>query len=222
MPLKLVTGPANAAKAGEVLGGLRARLDDEPILVVPTVGDVEHAQRELAERGAVFGARVLRFDWLFGEIAARAGLRRAGGLRLPARADRGGGGAARRTSTCSRSPPPSRASCAPPRASWPSSGRARRGPAARFTRALRDWAGDGPRRAYADEVAAVYRGYRDGLEAAGLVDEELFAWRGARRAAAEERRRRWGGTPVFVYGFDDFDGLQLDALETSPRAATPT
>ena len=73
MPLKLVTGPANAAKAGEVLGGLRARLDDEPILVVPTFGDVEHAQRELAERGAVFGARVMRFDWLFGEIAARAG-----------------------------------------------------------------------------------------------------------------------------------------------------
>ena len=62
MPLTLVTGPANAAKAGEVLGGLRARLDDEPILVVPAFQDVEHAQRELAERGAVFGARVLRFE----------------------------------------------------------------------------------------------------------------------------------------------------------------
>src|ERR671916_288724 len=73
VPVKLVTGPANAPKAGEVLGGLRARLEDEPILVVPTVGDVEHAQRELAERGAVFGARVLRFDWLFQEIARRAG-----------------------------------------------------------------------------------------------------------------------------------------------------
>ena len=73
MPLKLVTGPANAAKAGEVLGGLRARLDDDPILVVPTFADVEHAQRELAERGAIFGARVLRFEWLFQEIGARAG-----------------------------------------------------------------------------------------------------------------------------------------------------
>ena len=76
MPLKLVTGPANAAKAGEVLGGLRARLDEDPVLVVPTFADVEHAQRELAERGAIFGARVMRFEWLFGEIAARAGLRR--------------------------------------------------------------------------------------------------------------------------------------------------
>jgi hypothetical protein len=73
VPLKLVTGPANAAKAGEVLGGLRARLDDDPILVVPTVADVEHAQRELAERGAVFGAQVMKFDWLFWEIAERAG-----------------------------------------------------------------------------------------------------------------------------------------------------
>jgi hypothetical protein len=71
--LTLVIGPANAAKAGAVLGGLRSRLDDEPILVVPAFGDVEHAQRELAERGAVFGARVLRFRWLFEEIASRAG-----------------------------------------------------------------------------------------------------------------------------------------------------
>ena len=73
MPLELVTGPANAAKAGEVLGGLRARLDEDPVLVVPTFADVEHAQRELAERGAVFGARVMRFGWLFREIAGRAG-----------------------------------------------------------------------------------------------------------------------------------------------------
>ena len=29
--------------------------------------------RELADRGAIFGARVMKFDWLFWEIAARAG-----------------------------------------------------------------------------------------------------------------------------------------------------
>ena len=33
MPLTLVTGPANAAKAGEVLGGLRARVDDERLRI---------------------------------------------------------------------------------------------------------------------------------------------------------------------------------------------
>ena len=48
MSLTLVTGPANSAKAGEVLGGLRDRLVEEPILVVPAFQDIEHAQRELA------------------------------------------------------------------------------------------------------------------------------------------------------------------------------
>ncbi len=94
MPFALVTGPANAAKAGEVLGGLRARLDDDPILVVPTFADVEHAQRELADRGAIFGARVMRFEWLFEEIAARAGFAGRAGVGLPARADRRAGRAA--------------------------------------------------------------------------------------------------------------------------------
>ena len=86
--------------------------------------------------------------------------------------------------------------------------------AARLTRALREWAGDGPRRRYAEEIAAIYRAYRDGLE-------RRARRRGAVRVAARwtpcagERRSAWGGTPVFVYGFDDFDGLQLDALELS-------
>ena len=59
MPLTLVTGPANAAKAGEVLGGLRARLDEEPILVVPALL-AEAATKELlpsplADNGAAQG-----------------------------------------------------------------------------------------------------------------------------------------------------------------------
>ena len=31
--------------------------------------------------------------------------------------------------------------------------------------------------------------------------------------AEDEPAAAWGGTPVFVYGFDDFNGLQLEALE---------
>ena len=61
MALKLVTGPANSGKAGRLLDELRTRLDEEPILVVPTFRDVERAQRELSAAGAVFGARVVRF-----------------------------------------------------------------------------------------------------------------------------------------------------------------
>ncbi len=210
MSLTLVTGPANAAKAGEVLGGLRARLDDDPILVVPSFQDVEHAQRELDERGAVFGALVLRFDWLYREIARRAGtsdrvaseVQRQ--LLLEATVDRAGlsvlaGSAAQ--------PGFVRAAAR----FVAELGRARVDPG-RFTQALRTWAGDGPRRGYADEVASIYGGYRRALEHAGLVDPELFAWRALDALRLDPAR--WGGTPVFVYGFDDFTELELDALET--------
>src|SRR5436305_12812269 len=73
MPLKLVTGPANSGRAGEVLGAYRARLAEEPILVVPGYRDVEHSLRELAAHGAVFGAHAVRFQRLFDEIARRCG-----------------------------------------------------------------------------------------------------------------------------------------------------
>ena len=214
MPLTLVTGPANAAKAGEVLGGLRARLEDDPILVVPDFPDVEHAQRELSERGAVFGARVLRSEWLFREIAERAGVSRrpasevqreliveeavrrarlgvlAGSAAQPGfvRA------AARFVAEVRRS---SRDAALDPD---------------RFTRALRAWAGSGPRRDYAEEVAAIYRAYHDGLAAAGLADAETLAWEALDVLRVEPGR--WAGTPLFLYGFDDFDPLQLDALDT--------
>lgn len=222
MPLKLVTGPANAAKAGEVLGGLRARLDEDPILVVPTVGDVDHSQRELAERGAVFGVRVMRFAWLFRELAERAGYtgRRASDFQCELLVEE----AVRRA----------RLDVLAESAAQPGFVRAAARfvrelgtvrPAvepARLTRALRQWAGDGPRRAYAEEIAILYRGYREGLADAGLVDAGLYAW-GALDALRTADPARggpaavWRATPVFVYGFDDFDGLQLDALETLAR-----
>src|SRR5882757_10892845 len=77
MPLTLITGPANAGKAGRVLDAYRAALAREPLLVVPRFDDVARYQRELAGRGAVFGGGVLRFAWLWREIALRAGTRGA-------------------------------------------------------------------------------------------------------------------------------------------------
>jgi ATP-dependent helicase/DNAse subunit B len=210
VPLTLVTGPANSAKAGAVLGGLRDRLEDDPILVVPAFQDVEHAQRELAASGAVFGVHVLRFDRLFQAIAERAGY----GAPLVSRLQREllveeavRGARLELLAESARQPGFVRAAAAlvaelehsivDP---------------ARFTRALRQWAGEGPRRRYAEEVAAIYRGYRDRLESAGLVDEELFRWRAL--DALRNEPARWRETPLFVYGFDDFTELELDALET--------
>src|SRR3954469_23144095 len=74
MPLTLVTGPANAEKAGHVLAAYRAALDREPLLVVPTAADVEHYRRELAAAGGVFGVQDARCAWLEREMAARAGV----------------------------------------------------------------------------------------------------------------------------------------------------
>ena len=74
MPLTLITGPANAAKAGAVFERLRAALPRDPLLVVPTSADREHYQRELAASGIVFGAEVVTFERLVREIAGAAGL----------------------------------------------------------------------------------------------------------------------------------------------------
>ena len=88
MPLTLVLGPANSAKAGEVLGAFAAASDRGAILVVPTAADADHYARELAHGGAVLGS-VLTFSGLaFGDrhprrlqrppadaAAARAGAR---------------------------------------------------------------------------------------------------------------------------------------------------
>ena len=210
MPLTLVTGPANAAKAGEVLGGLRARLGDEPILVVPAFRDVEHAQRELAERGAVFGASVLRFDRLFGEVARRAGHseRVASEVQRELIVE----GAVRRAKLELLAESAAQPGFVRAAARFVAElGRSRVDPA-RLTQAVRAWAGEGPRTRYAEEVSAIYRGYRQGLEAAGLADPELFAWHAL--SALRHEPARWGTTPLFVYGFDDFNPLQLDALAT--------
>jgi ATP-dependent helicase/DNAse subunit B len=218
MPLKLVTGPANAAKAGAVLGALRERVDEEPLLVVPAFEDVEHNQRELAARGAVFGVHVVRFKRLFAQIARRGGVRGRPASRLQcelivAEAVRGAGLEALAESA--QRPGFVRAATRfVAEVERSLAERSAAGPAmvepARLTQALRAWAGDGPRRAYVDEVAEIYRRYRERLEGAGLVDDELFAWRAV--SALREQPQSWGTTPVYVYGFDDFTPLELAAL----------
>src|SRR4051812_35754668 len=75
MPLTLITGPANAAKAGAVLERVRATLREGPVLVVPTSADADHYARELAANGLVFGAEVTTFPRLLRDIARTAGIR---------------------------------------------------------------------------------------------------------------------------------------------------
>ncbi len=225
MPLTLVTGPANAAKAGVVLDGFRAALErsgsgrlaqPEPLLVVPTGADVEPYQRELAAEGTVFGGEVVTFSRLLRLIAARAGYRArvigpvardrvvAAVVReAPLRVLAGSAGTPGFARAAGRLFAELQRALVPPE---------------RFTAGVRRWADEagGGRRAYADEVAGLYAAYRRRLAELGRVDPEGQAWGAldALRAAPE----RWGGRPVFLYGFDELTPAQLDAVETLVRA----
>lgn len=213
MPLKLVTGPANAEKAKVVLDGYRAALKrgDEPILVVPRFADVERYRAELASSGVVFGAHVVRFAWLIEECARRGGV---GGRPL---------------GTLARERVAASAVKAAPLQALARSARTRgftvellrlideleelRVTPQRLTQALRAWAaGDAGRLRYADEVSGIYGAYRRTLERLGRLDARLYE--AAALDALREDPAAWGDTPVFFYGFDDLQPLQRDAVET--------
>ena len=211
MPLTLVTGPANAEKAGFVLGAYRAALEEEPILVVPTFADVDHYRRELAGAGAVFGVRVVAFSGLMREIARRAGV---GGRALSRLArERVAAAAIARV----------RLEALAAAAATPGFVQAllrlvteleeQRIEPGRWWAAMRAWGEREPARAaYAEELARLYGAYRDGLRAIDRRDRVLHD-----QAALDALRlepARWGATPVFLYGFDDLQALQRDAIET--------
>ncbi|MFI5005567.1 MAG: hypothetical protein ACHQE6_11200, partial [Solirubrobacterales bacterium] len=229
MPITLLTGPANAGKAGVVLDALRAHhaRGEEPLLVVPTHADVEHYRRELAHDGLVFGARVERFQGLLAEVLRRAGHserplgrharervlaavlehRRRGGSRaegaLPA------GGAAKADTMAAPATP----GVVGALAGLVGELEVARVAPARLRQALEAWAeadpAHGPR---AQALADLFEEYRGALQRLGRVDPE----RRAARALDTLRRTPalWGATPVLLYGFDDFQELQLDAIET--------
>ena len=213
VPLTLVLGPANSAKAGEVLGGFAAAAQRGAILVVPTAVDANHFSRELARDGAVLGS-VLTFNGLASEIADRAGY------------------AARRLTPLQREHVLAtalgatqfdalRAAAATagfPQAAGELIAELQRSliTPERFAGAMSSWAAEDPRRRpYARDVAAMYNAYAAELERLDRVDAELYTWRAldALRAAPG----RWGTESLFFYGFDDLHPLERDAIETLAR-----
>ena len=213
MALTLVLGPANSAKAGEVLGAYAAAARRGALLVVPTAADARHYSRELAGQGCVL-ASVLTFTGLAEEIARRAGYaarrltrvqrdraleRAAGAARLGVLAEAAatGGFAAAVGELVAQL----ERALVDPR---------------RFAQAMRAWGEEDPRRSgLARDIGSLYLAYSDELQRLGRVDGELFLWRGldALRAAPAA----WGATPAFFYGFDDLTALERDAVETLAR-----
>jgi len=215
MPLTLITGPANAAKAGAVLERLRATIAREPVLVVPTAADADHYRRELAAEGIVLGADVVTFSRLVRELGRATGIRpKVLGRVARECVVRAAIADTELTVLAPSAAAPGFATAAG--AFFAELGRSLVGPA-RFTRAVRDWiaAGDAP--PHAAELAAMFSAYHRRLEALGVVDHE-----GLGRAvldALRERPAAWGERPVFLYGFDELTPVQRDAVETLARHA---
>ena len=213
MPLTLITGPANAAKAGAVLERLRAAIARDPVLVVPTSADAAHYAREIAAAGLVFGADVTTFPRLMRDIARTAGVRGRPLGRLAR--DRVIRATIRdvelhHLAASAKSPGFAAAlgdffaelqrSLASP---------------ARFGAAVRAWREADTAPAHAAELSALYSAYHRRLEALGALDADGLA-----RAALDHLRDAWdarGGRDLFLYGFDDLTPAQLDLVETLVR-----
>jgi ATP-dependent helicase/DNAse subunit B len=210
MPLTLILGPANSAKAGEVFGAFAAAARRDALLVVPTLADAVHYDRELAGDRALLG-RTMTFSALIGEIARRAGYRES---RLSSHQRER---VLRRVIASAKLEGIGESALTPGFAGAAGQLFAelirRRITPERFGAAVRAW------RAHDDRAGGHPRGlwllfeaYVRELERLGRVDGDLFAWRAldALRLAPSH----WGRTPVFVYGFDDLTPLEQDAIET--------
>jgi len=217
VPLTVVTGPANAAKAGAVLERLAEanRAGRDPILVVPTSGDVAVYRRELAEKAdTVLGPRIVRFDGLLTVMARRAGVldrpitagqrellvaQVAAGLELTALAE------------SAATPGFARAA-----ARFLSEVTATGAAAGWAITALREWGVAQGRPAYGQDLAALVAGYADALRALGRPDPETYARRVTDVLAKEPER--WGGQPVLLYGFDDLTPVEQRVVEALGQA----
>jgi ATP-dependent helicase/DNAse subunit B len=212
VPLKLVIGPANSAKAGAVLDAFRAQIRRDPWLVVPTAADIAYYEGELAQDGMRRGGTVATFGRFMREIAARAGYaaRTISPLQRERLIAEAVAGAQLRTlAPIARS----RGLLAAAGAFTVELERALVTPQ-RLTAAARSWSGAPPALL---EGAAIYDRYARALERLGAVDVDLFAWRALDALRAQPRA--WGDTPVLLYGFDDLTLLQRDAVETLARVA---
>src|SRR5947209_5139979 len=175
MPLTLVLGPANSAKAGEVLGAYADAAPCGALLIVPTAADARHYARELAEQGCVL-ASVHTFAGLAEEIARFTGYHqpRITGLQRKR--------ALQRSVRAARLGP--LAPAAETRGFAAAVGelvaeleRAMVEPG-RFARAMRGWGAEDPRRAQlARDIASLYLAYADCMDRLERADGERFLWR---------------------------------------------
>ena len=190
--LSLLAGPANAGKVALLLERYLARLDDEPVLIVPNASDVDRVERDLlARHGCLFSGEIVTFDRLF-ELLVRDDPDRRPVATDHQRAlivRRAVGGATLNGLT----------------ASARTSG---------FADALQQTLGElesgllDPSDLDGD-LARLYEGYRSELDRLALWDLDLLRRRAAERLQSD--LDAWHGEPVFAYGFEDLTSAAVVA-----------
>ena len=202
MSVKLIVGPPNSGRTGRTLDAFRAAAARDPVLVVPTVDDVERFEDELTTEGeVVIGATVGTFDQLFGLVAratdAPAGPAISRIQRLWLASEAASRAELKVLATSSRRP------------GFPAALQelvSELQAAMVDPLALRERATEaGP---YEVEIASLYESYLMVRDELGLHDDHSLA--AAATASLRERRDAWGARPIFLYGFDD---LTLEQLE---------
>ncbi|MQA73632.1 MAG: hypothetical protein GEU88_04645 [Solirubrobacterales bacterium] len=206
MALRVIQGPPNSGRAGEVLARFRAALEREPILVVPTAADVAGFERELcAPEGASLGGSVATFGALVAEVArslavelppaltvserqalVRAAIGRARPRRLRRSASRPGFAPALEALITELQA----ALIGPPEL-------------AAIVSELED-------PTYETELAALYGAYVELRDAGGRADQGLIAERTI--AALRSGADAWDSRPVLIYGFDDLSRAQVELV----------
>jgi ATP-dependent helicase/DNAse subunit B len=214
MALNLIAGPPNSGRTGAVLDRFRAVLDRDPVLVVPTVDDVERFERELTSgAGAVIGAEICTFERLFALVARDTGAPAGPALsmvqrRRVAREAAAGAelkllaGSARHTGF---------ATALEELISELQSALIDPGTLSEAAAAV------GP---YEREIAALYEAYGSVRDELGREDQHTLA--ATATAALRARPEAWGAKPLLLYGFDDLTAEQLELLLTMVDATDVT
>ena len=216
MPLKLIHGPPNSGRAGRIRRALIEVLDRDPVLVVPTVDDVYSFERELCASGAVLGAAVMTFGGLFRTVATAGGSPPAATLTPAQRLGAVGAAVDGRAPACARcgrsaSQPGSHA---PWSAFWKSFRRPGSGPPMSMP-PPRHWR-DRPTSVTSRRSSPAMRRFATGSASSTSTRSPV------RPSRLLEAGGEWWRRPVFVYGFDDLTGNQLDLLRGLAAAAEVT
>jgi len=216
MPLRLILGPPNSGRAGEVRRRLVGRASDEPVLVVPTGDDAAWFERELCADGEpCLGISIRTFGWLFEDVAAAVGLAIGAQLTGPQRL------ALVRAAIATTELRRLRRSSQRPGFAPALDALIEELQAALVTpRELAERAGDVEGGAHEAELAELFRAYSELRERSGRTDRGALATTAI--AALRADPEAWGARPVFLYGFDDLTLAQRELVGGLARAADVT